>query len=58
MGHSAKMRHRRRRRKGWQQSQVEKTAIKEKAKLLNQLGKSEDELSKKELNLVRARVKK
>jgi len=37
---------------------VEKTAIKEKAKLLNQLGKSEDELSKKELNLVRARVKK
>ena len=58
MGHSAKMRHRRRRRQGWQQRQVESAASREKAKLLSQLGKSESELSKKELNLLRARVKR
>ena len=57
MGHSAKMRHRRRRRHSWMSEQEHNRVARIEAAVLEEMGKPKGQLSKKELNLLRARVK-
>jgi len=58
MGHSAKMRHRRRRRHSWMSEQEQNRVARMEAEFLQQVGKPKGQLTKKELNLLKARVKK
>jgi len=58
MGHSAKMRHRRRRRHSWMSEQEQNRVARVESEVLKEIGKPKGQLSKKELNLLKARVKK